>query len=239
MKTSSQINNRQNELLSKELQSLIETIGITEKMHQDTYLFHQEMNASKIYLVKSGLVQIEKLLDDGKMLTLRLCTSDDLIGGLAVFKNNQKYLQNAKVLKSGEVLVIDVTALQKELMQNSALSFDFMNIVSNEMNKNQYKFRDFLLKGKKGALYSTLIRLSNSYGITQNDGILIDLFLTNQEMAQLCFSTRETVNRTLANLRKKDIISIKKSGKILIKDIEFLRNKIDCERCPIDICNIN
>lgn len=32
------------------------------------------------------------------------------------------------------------------------------------MRKQHSKFRDLLLYGKKGALYSTLIRLANSYG---------------------------------------------------------------------------
>ena len=30
--------------------------------------------------------------------------------------------------------------------------------------KTQTKFRDLVLNGKKGALYSTLIRMTNSYG---------------------------------------------------------------------------
>ncbi len=36
---------------------------------------------------------------------------------------------------------------------------------------------------KKGALYSTLIRLANSYGVETEDGIFIDMPMTNQELA--------------------------------------------------------
>ncbi len=39
----------------------------------------------------------------------------------------------------------------------------------------------------KGAFYSTLLRLANSYGIQRDDGIYIDIALTNQELAEfLC-----------------------------------------------------
>ena len=51
------------------------------------------------------------------------------------------------------------------------------------MRKQHSKFRDLLLYGKKGALYSTLIRLANSYGKETDGGILISVPLTNQELA--------------------------------------------------------
>lgn len=107
------------------------------------------------------------------------------------------------------------------------------------MRKFQLKIRDLLLNGKKGALYSTLIRLANSFGIERNDGILINLTLTNQELANFCNTTREYVNRMLSDLRKRHVISMSQSGKILIKDIEYLRTENGCEGCPIEICNIN
>ncbi|MFP3488461.1 Crp/Fnr family transcriptional regulator, partial [Staphylococcus sp. SIMBA_130] len=138
-----------------------------------------------------------------------------------------------------EVFVINKNQLEKALMTNSQLTFEFMKWTSNHMRKFQSKIRDLLLNGKKGALYSTLIRLSNSYGTKQVDGILINLTLTNQELAKFIAATRESVNRMLVELRKLNVISIDKSGKILIKDIDYLREQIGCENCPVDICNIN
>ncbi|MBP1969895.1 CRP/FNR family transcriptional regulator [Virgibacillus natechei] len=231
--------NRHEELLSNELHALLDSIGTTKKIRKDTFLFQEGMEAHDIYLVKSGLVQIGKLGEDGKELTLRICKNDDVVGELTLFSDNPIYLLNAKVLKSGEVLAINKDKLEHELMQNSALTFEFMKWVSNQMRKFQYKIRDLLLNGKKGALYSTLIRLSNSYGIEQNNGVLIDMALTNQELAAFCAATRESANRMLVDLRKQDVISMNKSGKIFIKDMQFLRDEIGCEHCPIEICNID
>ena len=71
--------------------------------------------------------------------------------------------------------------------------------------KNETRFRDLLLHGKKGALLSTLIRLTNTYGVKQKDGsILIDCALTNQELANFCATSREVVNRILNDLKKKE-----------------------------------
>jgi CRP/FNR family transcriptional regulator len=95
-----------------------------------------------------------------------------------------------------------------------------------------------VLHGKKGALYSTLIRITNSYGVKTEKGILIDLPLTNQELANFCGTSREVVNRLLGDLRKLGIISIDK-GSITIHDLDHLKNEIDCEECPTEICKID
>jgi len=227
------------ELLSDELRQLLKSIGTVRSIHEDSYLFHQGMDAKEMYLIKSGLIQISMLSSEGEEMVLRICRTDDIVGELTLFCDHPKYLLNAKIIESGEVFVINIDKLQKELMINHHLSIEMMKWVSNHMRKFQTKLRDLLLNGKKGALYSTLIRLSNSYGVQMNDGILIDMALTNQELARFCGATREYINRMLGELRKKGILSIDSSGKILIKNLQYLKEKNRCENCPIEICNID
>ena len=71
--------------------------------------------------------------------------------------------------------IINKDGLEKEFFQNSALAYEFMKWMSDHFRKTQTKFRDLVLNGKKGALYSTLIRMTNSYGIQKSNGVLIDL----------------------------------------------------------------
>lgn len=78
-----------------------------------------------------------------------------------------------------------------------------MKWISEHLRRMQTKFRDLVLHGKKGALYSTLIRMTNSYGVLKENGILIDLPLTNQELANFCATSRESVNRMLNELKSK------------------------------------
>ncbi|WP_085992597.1 Crp/Fnr family transcriptional regulator [Oceanobacillus senegalensis] len=229
----------QDKIISSELRALMDSIGTVKTMDKDSYLFHEGTDAHEIYIIKSGLVQVSKLTTDGKEMILRICKDKDIIGELTLFSNNPKYLLSSKVLESGEVLVIEKDLLEKTLITNNFLTFEFMKWTSNHMRKFQTKIRDLMLNGKKGALYSTLIRLSNSYGIKQNDGILIDLVLTNQELAKFFAASRESVNRMLVELRRLGVIKMDKSGRIKILNMDYLRQEIGCENCPIEVCNIN
>ncbi|MGG0719114.1 Crp/Fnr family transcriptional regulator [Robertmurraya massiliosenegalensis] len=223
--------------ISTELQSLLETVHHIRKMEKGTYLFQEGSKANELFVVITGKIQMSKMIPDGRELTLRMASEGDLIGELSLFCSAQAHMQNAKVIESGEVAVIYKSDLEKKLGEDHSIALEFMKWMSQEHRKAQTKFRDLVLHGKKGALYSTLIRLSNSYGVHSEDGIVIDTPMTNQELANFCGTSREVVNRLLSELRKVDIISIDK-GIITIHDLDYIKLEIDCENCPIDICNI-
>lgn len=223
--------------ISTELQAILNTVHHVRKINKGTFLFQEGMKANELYLIISGKIQLGKMIPDGRELTLRMASEGDLIGELSLFCSAPNHLQNAKVMEDGEVAVIFKDELENRLGDDHKLALEFMKWMSKEHRKTQTKFRDLVLHGKKGALYSTLIRLSNSYGVPSDNGVVIDTPLTNQELANFCGTSREVVNRLLSELRKSDIISIDK-GIITIHDLNFIRVEIDCENCPIDICNI-
>ncbi|MBM7649060.1 CRP/FNR family transcriptional regulator [Bacillus ectoiniformans] len=227
------------DLISEDLRNLLLTIGTPKKTEKGAFLFQEGMDASELYLVKSGLVQISKLTAEGKELNLRICKKDDIVGELILFSEDAKYMLSAMVLSEGEVLVLNKEVLEKELMKNNQLTYEFIKWISSHLRAVQSKIIDLVLHGKKGALFSTLIRFSNSYGVQTKDGILIDIHLTNQELAKFCSATRESVNRMLSELRKNKIIATDESGKITILDIDYLKCSIGCDTCQIDECHID
>lgn len=204
---------------------------------KDTYLFQEGMDADELYIVLSGKVQISKITSDGRELSLRIVGANDICGELTLFTSSPKFLLSAMAIEDAEICAVKKHTLEREIFQNSTLAFEFMKWMSDHFRKTQTKFRDLVLNGKKGALYSTLIRMTNSYGVKLDNGILIDLPLTNQELANFCGTSRESTNRILSELKKESVISIKK-GKIIVHDLPFLKNEIGCENCPAVYCSI-
>jgi CRP-like cAMP-binding protein len=110
--------------------------------------------------------------------------------------------------------------------------------MNDHIRKTITKFLDLVLHGKKGAFYSALIRLSNSYGYEKEDGIHINVPITNYDLANYCGTARESVSRMLGELREEGIISIHKK-RIISHDLLCLKQQIACENCPIEFCNID
>ncbi|CAN7367594.1 Crp/Fnr family transcriptional regulator [Peribacillus frigoritolerans] len=228
-----------NELsLSNRMQAILDNKQQIKHMEKGRYLFQESTPASDLYYIINGKVEVSKVVPDGRELTIRISSENDLVGETVLFSQNPKYMMNAKMMEDGTVAVISKEALEEKIASDSHLAVEMMTWLSAQNRKNQAKFRDMLLHGKKGAFYSTLIRLSNSYGTEAEDGKVINLPFTNQELANFCGTSREVVNRMLAQLRKNNVISIKK-GRITILDFDYLKQEIDCENCPIEICTID
>jgi CRP-like cAMP-binding protein len=222
---------------SIEIKELIQFADRKFKSKRGSFLFQEGMLAQELYIIVSGKVQISKITTDGRELSLRICGENDICGELTLFTDNPRYLLSAMVLEEGEIYAINKDVLETEIFQNSKLAFEFMKWMSDHFRKTQTKFRDLVLNGKRGALFSTLIRMSNSYGVHKENEIFIDLPLTNQELANFCGTTRESTNRILSELKRDKIISIKK-GKISILNLQYLRNDIGCENCSAVYCSI-
>ncbi|MCC5803043.1 Crp/Fnr family transcriptional regulator [Rossellomorea vietnamensis] len=225
-----------------ELPSEIKQLFIDKKsvrtLKKGCYLFQEGKAAHELYLIKNGRIQISKVIPDGRELSLRICSTDDVIGELTLFSKEAYYMLSAKILEDTKVYVLPKETFEETLSQNGDLTIQWLKWIQLQNQQNQTKFRDLILHGKKGALYSTLIRMTNSYGKAVNTGILIDLPLTNQELANFCGSSREVVNRLLSEL-KKDNVLMSEKGYITILDLAYLKNEIDCENCPVSICRID
>jgi hypothetical protein len=92
-----------------------------------------------------------------------------------------------------------------------------MKWISTQSRKKQSKIRDLVMHGKKGALYSTLIRIPHSYGVKVDHGILLDIpsqiriwpnFVQHKRKCQL----------HVEGVKEKNIIDYSSSGKIIILD---------------------
>lgn len=201
------------------------------------YLFHEGDHAEYFYFVRAGQIFIMKYAESGRVLSLRLATKGSIIGELPLYEEKPTYIFNAVAQVPSEVYAIEFPTLHSYLEKKPSLAISLLKIIGQHMRKQHSKFRDLVLYGKKGALYSTLIRLANSYGKEIDGGILISVALTNQELANYSATARESLNRMLSELRRQNVIEMR-SGLIFIKDIDFLKAEIQCENCGREICNI-
>ncbi len=206
-------------------------------LRTNEYLFHEGDAAKYFYIVRSGQIGILKYVGTGRSLALRLAARDSIIGELPLYEEAPAYIFNAIAYTASEVYAIEFPTLTYYLEQRSELAIALLKVIGAHMRKQHSKFRDLVLYGKKGALYSTLIRLANSYGRETPEGILLTVPLTNQELASYSATARENVNRMLTELRKDGIIKYQDHC-IVIRDLGALKRFIQCENCGREICNI-
>lgn len=224
-------------LFSFLLQEFIDKETI-QKFKAGTILFNEREVVNHIYILLQGSVSLGRVHIKGKEFILKILSGEELIMEYQLYKQQPKYHYFAKTLTDCEILMIKREDFEQFVLQNMQANQALTAWLSTRYLKAQMKCQDLLMNGKKGGLYSILIRLCNSYGIMTEDGILIDIPLTHQELANLTYGTREVVQRMLKELREKDVISYDQQ-RFKVKNVTYLKETVDCQNCPFEICGIN
>ena len=184
-----------------------------EELHlkKGDFLFREGDKAEYFYVVVKGRMSIKKFEASG----------------------HRTYVFNAIAREDCSVYCIRYDVLEGAIAKDHSLAIAMMKIYTLHMRRQQAKYRDLLLYGKKGAFYSTLLRLANSYGVKREDGIFIDIALTNQELAEFAATSRESLNRMLSELRKLGYVAYDKHH-LVICDFDALIELLDLEVDGID-----
>lgn len=227
------------EPLPPKIRKIFEENGSIVKVSKGSHLCLEGAPVKDIIYVVSGKVILSKENVSGKELTLRICGSNDCIGEGIIFSKTGYYPFSAKALENSNIITIDKNLFEMCLSQEPDMLIECIKWLQLQNLKTQTKLRDLLLYGKKGALYSTIIRLTNTYGILQDNGdIVIDYPVTNSNLANHCATSREVINRMLNDLKKSNVLSFEKSI-ITVHNLNFLKDECECENCPLSVCRID
>lgn len=221
------------------LRSLIMDHGTIYYYSKNQSLLTEGDKVDLIFLIVNGKIAVKKDTANGRELTLRICSTNDCIAENIIFTTTKLYPISAIVLEETSVIGISKSKLELLISQHPTLLLDCIKWLQIQNIRDQSKLRDLVLYGKKGALYSTLIRLSNSYGKIQKNGdIRITHLITNSELATICATSREVINRLVQHLKKEKII-LYENSQITILNLDYLRKSCDCDNCPLSVCQIN
>jgi len=225
-------------VLSNKMVRFFKESGVVKNIEQGEFLFREGDVVNGLYMILSGEAKISKLSNNGTQLTLRHAKSGHIAVELALLDHQPKYLASAQMISDGTVAILAKELLKDLLKNNGEFALELIQMIGEYVRRDQTRFRDLVLYGKKGALYSTLIRLSNSYGHHHKEGIFIDIYMTDQKLAEFCGTSRESINRLMSKLRKEKVISTEKSY-ITIHHLDYLKEAINCAECPVDLCTIH
>lgn len=242
----SQLRNFENEVMTKMLKTtpkeivlLIQKEGTILNVEKGMRIFQEGERCNSLFLIKSGNVQIGKKAPSGKELTIRICGTNSIIGENLVFAPYPFHTTTAQALVDSELLAIHPNILEKHFINNYSMLTAYLNWLQTENLKNQSRLRDLVLYGKQGALYSTLIRLSNTYGeFCSLNEINIMLALTPIDLANLCATSPDLIKIMLKELCEKKIIKIEENY-ITVLNMDYLKHNIECSNCPLEICRID
>ncbi|WP_017754612.1 Crp/Fnr family transcriptional regulator [Calidifontibacillus oryziterrae] len=194
----------------------------TAQYQKGDFVFHESDEAKAVFFVKSGAVKIKKINAQGKELIVCMKRSGDIFAEASLFcESGSIYPGTAQMLSSGEVLYLLTTDLEEALSMNPELSVEMIRFMSTQLRSFTSILRDIALLDVYGKTVKTIERLAREFGSKTESGVVIELPLSIQELANIVGSTRESVSRVLSKLREQDLISINEKNIIINNWCDF------------------
>lgn len=165
-------------------------------------LFLQGDSATHCYLVNRGQLKLTKLNEQGKEVIIRYIGTGELTAATAVIKDGI-YPVTAASVQETEVIAWDKPTMMGLMRRFPDIAINLLGIVLARIEDVQQRYLEICTEQVNQRIARSLLRLMRSAGTKLPDGILIDIPLSRQNIADYTGTTLYTVSRTLSAWEKK------------------------------------
>lgn len=209
-------------LLSEQELNLIDKIAGERKYKKGEYIFFEGEAGDKFFIIKEGQVKLTKMIKNGDEQILNIFSDNDIIAEIVAFDKGS-YPASAVTMTDSKLIVFDQSELENLILKHPSIGLKLLREMSGRLRRAQQNVRDLALKDSSARVAGLLLFLAKKYGEEKNGNIVLDISLTQQELASMIGSSRETVSRSLKEFESKGLIKTSRK-KILIYQPEKIRS---------------
>ena len=201
-------------LPAAELQALVRGAQVQKYLVRDP-IFAQGDEGHSIVAVVEGFVKISSSTAGGREVVLEIAGPGNVFGELAVL-NDWPRSADAQALCTVRLLVIDGKSFLRALERTPAALFEMTRLLSERLRVATERFTDGVDLPAPARLAKALIQLAGINSHVSNEGLHIDLGLSQRELGGMTALTRESINKHLAAWNKAKWVRLTESGIVLL-----------------------
>jgi CRP-like cAMP-binding protein len=196
-------------------------IGILRTIEEGGYYFMQNDPATHAYVLVEGLVKMAQITPNGQQITLRMMTAGQTFGGIAMLNPSTGYPATAHVLENSTAMAWDTKQLRLLAEKDSAISLNTIELMHIYITELQERQKALVTERVEQRIARILLKLAADSGRIVEDGVLIDMPITRQSIAEMSGTTLFTVSRTLNEWERSGLLGIGRE-RVIIRDPDGL-----------------
>lgn len=200
----------------------ISKLQLVKKYKKNSIVIHEGDAGEAFFFIKSGKVKVFKTSYDGRDITLNILGEGSIFAEVTLF-NDINYPATIEVLEDSEIGMILNKDIEKLILRNTSLALQIIKLLNKRLYRSQSTIKDLAFSDTLVRVTNVLIDLSNRHGLVASKGIEINMNITRQDIANMVGTTRETVSRIIADLKRDGLIETS-SKKIILLDIKKLKS---------------
>jgi CRP-like cAMP-binding protein len=191
---------------------------------RDTILFHKDQAGDALYIVDAGRIRIFAPAEGGEELTVDVHGPGDVFGEMALLDGLPRSA-SAVTLEDSVLYTLGRDEFQLHLTTHPQLAIAMLELLSARLRHVMAYAETLAFFDVYGRVAHALLTMADRYGVQEDGGLLINLDMTQTELASMVAATRERINRALAAFRAQGLIELR-GKKFVILDPRRLRERI-------------
>lgn len=169
------------------------------------FIFFQDDPADHVYALTEGRIKLTQMAPDGQQVIMRVATPWMLIAATgmvagAVYPVTAEAAEASRLLRWNQAEMLGLIARYPDLALNA------LRVLAEHVRELQDRYRELATERVERRLARTILRLANQTGRKTSEGVLLDLPLTRQDLAEMAGTTLFTVSRILTRWEAKGLI---------------------------------
>ena len=200
--------------------------GVVREQHyrKNVTIFHINDPGTALFILKSGLVKITIEDQSGREIILRILYPTDFFGEMALIDGMPRSA-TVTTQEPSDALIIYREQFVGLIEKSPKILLDMAAVLSRRLRKVNELIRSLAFYDVYGKVARVLLNLVTERGRATERGTVIDLRLTQQELAELAGMSRETMTRTLRDFQQAGCVRID-SGIITILELDMLQREM-------------
>lgn len=198
----------------------LEHIFHEKSYRKNQVIFLEEEVGNYMYVVLAGRIKVTKSTLKGKESILAIHKAGDFFGEMALL-DGRTTPATVSAMEDCRIATIGRQDFDQFLMGNQKIVRQIIQVLCARLRYVWDQIQSMSYSTADARVRAALMQLSRKHGIADSRGMIIDLKITHQELAEMVGISRETVTRTLASLQKQNII-LMENRRIVVLDRKAL-----------------
>jgi CRP/FNR family cyclic AMP-dependent transcriptional regulator len=208
------------ELPERDLEKIAK-LGTRKKFSKGNIILMEDEIGSALFIIIDGKVKVSRLDETGREAVLSILGSGEVFGEMSLL-DGMKRSATCSALTDTEVLIIYRDDFLNLLQKYPQIAISLLKEMAQRLRKADLQIKSLSLKDAEGRVGCVLILLADDLGKMYKGQVVVEEIPTQQDLANMAGTSRETVSRVMTKFEKQGLIKVE-GRKLIILEYEKMK----------------